>query len=75
MAFQRGQVGLQFLGRQQVDEQVIVRVQRRGFFPQAQQQFAWRQFAAAVGVAQVVQAKREVHGVNPLIEFSHGPAP
>src|SRR3546814_8272585 len=37
LALQRGEVRFQLPGRQQVDEQVVVRVQRRGFFPQAQQ--------------------------------------
>jgi hypothetical protein len=33
-----GEVGFQFFDTEQVDEQVIVRVQRRGFVSQAQQQ-------------------------------------
>ncbi len=56
-ALQRAQVGFQFGGAEQVDEQVIIRVQRCGFVAQGEDQLPWSLAAALIGGADAVQAQ------------------
>ncbi|MNL70059.1 hypothetical protein D3C87_1950080 [compost metagenome] len=62
---QRAEVGFEFAITEQVDEQVIVRVQRGGFVAQAANQFTRGELAAAVGGMQGVQAQVVGHGHTP----------
>ncbi|MCY1399683.1 hypothetical protein D9M71_147460 [compost metagenome] len=64
-ALQRAEVGLQFSIAEQVNEQVVVRVERGGFVAQAENQLTRRELAAAIGNAQGVQAQVVGHGHTP----------